>query len=96
MTDATLAGNGTTATPLRIADNGVSAIKILNSAVTADKLATSAVTTDKINAGAVTGAKIAQAGATAGQALKWNGTTWGLRRQMPQAAAAAAGPTTDQ
>ena len=76
VTDATLAGNGTTATPLRIADNGVSTIKILNSAVTADKLATNAVTTDKINAGAVTGAKIAQAGATAGQALKWNGTTW--------------------
>jgi len=76
VTDVSLAGNGTTATPLRIADNGVSTIKILNSAVTADKLATNAVTTDKINAGAVTGAKIAQAGATAGQALKWNGTTW--------------------
>jgi len=76
VTDATLAGNGTTATPLRIADNGVSTAKIVNSAITADKLATNAVTTDKINAGAVTGAKIAQAGATAGQALKWNGTTW--------------------
>ncbi len=76
VTDATLAGNGTTATPLRIADNGVSTVKIVNSAITADKLATNAVTTDKINAGAVTGAKIAQAGATTGQALKWNGTTW--------------------
>lgn len=29
-----------------------------------------------IAAGAVTGAKIAQAGATTGQALKWNGSTW--------------------
>ncbi|SEV94993.1 hypothetical protein SAMN05428988_0719 [Chitinophaga sp. YR573] len=29
-----------------------------------------------IAAGAVTGAKMAQAGATTGQALKWNGTTW--------------------
>lgn len=29
-----------------------------------------------IAAGAVTGAKMAQAGATTGQVLKWNGTTW--------------------
>jgi hypothetical protein len=29
-----------------------------------------------IAAGAVTGAKMAQAGATSGQTLKWNGTTW--------------------
>ncbi|OMP75424.1 hypothetical protein [[Flexibacter] sp. ATCC 35208] len=29
-----------------------------------------------IAAGAVTGTKIAQAGATSGQVLKWNGTTW--------------------
>jgi len=29
-----------------------------------------------IGAGAVTGTKIAQAGATTGQVLKWNGTTW--------------------
>lgn len=29
-----------------------------------------------IGAGAVTGTKIAQAGATTGQALKWDGTTW--------------------
>jgi hypothetical protein len=30
----------------------------------------------QIAVGAVTGTKIAQAGATAGQVLKWNGTTW--------------------
>jgi len=76
VTDATLAGNGTTATPLRIADNGVSTVKIVNSAITADKLAANSVTSVKIAAAAVTGEKIAQAGATAGQSLKWNGTTW--------------------
>ncbi|MHC1731795.1 MAG: hypothetical protein AB9888_07200 [Bacteroidales bacterium] len=76
VTDLSLAGSGTTATPLRIADNGVSTMHILNAAVTANKLATNAVTDDKINAGAVTGVKIAQAGATVGQVLKWNGTTW--------------------
>ncbi|WP_143097673.1 hypothetical protein [Chitinophaga sp. CF118] len=32
--------------------------------------------TPAIAAGAVTGAKMAQAGATTGQVLKWNGTTW--------------------
>jgi hypothetical protein len=86
VSDASLAGNGTTTTPLKIADGGVTSAKIAdgtivsadfaNNAVTTDKLAGNAVTTDKINAGAVTGAKIAQAGATSGQALKWNGTTW--------------------
>jgi hypothetical protein len=86
VSDASLAGNGTTTTPLKIADGGVTSAKIAdgtiitgdlaNNAVTSEKLAGNAVTTDKINAGAVTGAKIAQAGATSGQALKWNGTTW--------------------
>jgi trimeric autotransporter adhesin len=85
-TDATLTGSGLGASPLKIADGGVTSAKIAdgtiitgdlaNNAVTSDKLAGNAVTTDKINAGAVTGAKIAQAGATSGQALKWNGTTW--------------------
>ncbi|MCK7539732.1 MAG: hypothetical protein MZV63_56900 [Marinilabiliales bacterium] len=37
VTDATLAGNGTTAIPLRIADNGVTSAKIADDAVgTAD------------------------------------------------------------
>jgi len=86
VTDATLTGNGTTATPLKVADSGISTAKIAGSAVTADKLAgnavteakiaTGAVTDGKIATGAVTGGKIAQAGATTGQALKWNGTTW--------------------
>jgi hypothetical protein len=86
VSDASLAGNGTTTTPLKIAEGGVTSAKIAdgtiitgdlaNNAVTADKLAGNAVTSDKINAGAVTGAKIAQAGATSGQVLKWSGTTW--------------------
>ena len=76
ITDATLSGNGTTATPLRIADNGVATVKIASAAVTADKLAASSVTSEKISTGAVTGAKIAQAGATNGQVMKWNSTAW--------------------
>ncbi len=106
LTDATLTGNGTGTSLLKIADNGVtsakiqdngivtadladltvttaklgnlavSSDKIQNGAVTTDKLMNNAVTTDKIGSGAVTGTKIAQSGATTGQALKWNGTTW--------------------
>lgn len=37
---------------------------------------TGASGSNTIAAGAVTGTKIAQAGATTGQVLKWNGTTW--------------------
>ncbi|MDO9258109.1 MAG: hypothetical protein Q7U54_21540 [Bacteroidales bacterium] len=76
VTDATLSGNGTTSTPLKIAENGVNSSKIADGSIVAADIANSAITTDKINAGSVTGAKIAQAGATSGQALKWNGTTW--------------------
>jgi hypothetical protein len=75
-TDATLAGNGTAGIPLKVADNGILSAKIADATIAAADLANNAVTTDKILAGAVTGAKIAQAGATSGQALKWNGTTW--------------------
>jgi hypothetical protein len=74
--DATLSGNGTTSTPLKIADNGVNSSKITDGSIATADIANSAITSDKINAGAVTGAKIAQANATTGQALKWNGTTW--------------------
>jgi hypothetical protein len=65
-----------TVTTDKLGNLAVSADKVQNGAITADKLAANAVTTDKLLAGAVTGAKIAQAGATNGQALKWNGTTW--------------------
>jgi hypothetical protein len=66
ITDATLAGNGTSVTPLKIADNGINSVKIQDGSI---------VTADLANS-AVTGAKIAQGGATSGQALKWNGTAW--------------------
>ena len=85
-TDATLTGNGLTASPLKIPDNSITSAKIQDgavsntelagNAVTSDKMATSSVISAKISSGAVTGDKIAQAGATSGQALKWNGTTW--------------------
>jgi len=76
VTDATLSGNGTTSTPLKIADNGVNSSKIADGSIVAADVANSALTSDKIANGAVTGAKIAQASATSGQALKWNGSTW--------------------
>ena len=86
VTDETLTGLGTETNPLGIVDGGVTSAKILDGSilthdladfnVTADKLANNSVTTEKINAGAVTGIKIAQAGATNGQALKWDGSTW--------------------
>jgi hypothetical protein len=65
-TDGTLTGTGTTTTPLKVADNGITSGKIQNGAVNTDKLAN----------GSVTGTKLAQAGATNGQVLKYNGTTW--------------------
>jgi hypothetical protein len=59
-----------------LASNSVTSAKITDATVAAADLAANAVTTDKINTGAVIGSKIDQAGATSGQALKWNGTTW--------------------
>ena len=68
-TDATLAGDGTTADPLGVApgaitstylaDGAVSAFKIADGAVGAAKLADSAVGTSKLADGSVTSAKIA-------------------------------------
>jgi hypothetical protein len=65
-TDASLTGNGTVASPLQIANNGVTSAKIQDGSI---------VSSDLANA-AITGSKISQAGATSGQALKWSGTTW--------------------
>ncbi len=67
--------DGTIATA-DLGNNSVTSAKITDATIAAADLATNSITTEKINAGAVTGAKIAQAGATSGQALKWNGTTW--------------------
>lgn len=67
VTDASLAGNGLQATPLKVADNGVTSAKIADAAVITNKLA----------AGAVTSVKLAPMGATAGQVLTYSGTAWG-------------------
>jgi len=75
-TDATLAGQGTDGSLLKIADNGVTSAKIDDATIVSADLGDNAVITSKINNGAVTGDKIAQAEATTGQALKWNGTNW--------------------
>jgi hypothetical protein len=74
VTDATLTGNGTTASPLKVADSGISTAKIAGSAVTADKLAGNAVTETRIAAGAVTEGKIA-AGAVTADKLAGNAVT---------------------
>jgi len=58
-----------------LGSNSVTSAKIADATIAAADLTANSVTTEKINAGAVTGAKIAQAGATNGQVLKWNGTT---------------------
>ncbi|MBL7974016.1 MAG: hypothetical protein JNJ85_03835, partial [Candidatus Kapabacteria bacterium] len=47
-----------------------------NGTITNTKLATNAVGTTNIQDASVTGTKIAQGGATSGQVLAWNGTTW--------------------
>jgi hypothetical protein len=65
-----------TVTTEKIVNTAVTSDKIASTAVTTEKLAEGSVTTEKINNGAITGTKIAQSGATSGQALKWNGTTW--------------------
>ncbi len=49
---------------------------LVDGAVTAAKLADDSVTTSKIADGAVTAAKLDSMGASVGQLIKWNGTTW--------------------
>lgn len=60
----------------KLADNAVGNAELANNAVTAGKIANNAVTTDKINNASVTAAKLGDMGATNGQVLKWNGTSW--------------------
>ena len=57
-TDATLTGNGTVATPLKIASNGVNSSKILDGSIASSDLANGAVTTAKLSNLAVTSDKI--------------------------------------
>jgi|GEM_PF-2352411 len=58
-----------------LASNGTS-LSYVTPSVTLAGDVTGASGSNTIAAGAVTGSKIAQAGATSGQVLKWNGTTW--------------------
>jgi hypothetical protein len=67
--------DGAVTTP-KIADGAVNTAKLADGAVNTAKLADNAVNTSKIANGAVTGAKINDMGASNGQVLKWNGTTW--------------------
>ncbi len=86
LTDITLTGSGTAASPLKIADNGVTSSKIqdgtiatidlADDAVTNAKIINTAVSTDKLANNAVTAPKLASMGASAWQVLKWNGTNW--------------------
>jgi hypothetical protein len=86
VTNTTLSGNGTTGSPLGIADNGVTSSKIMdgsivtddlaNSAVANAKLASLAVTADKLVNQAVTTDKIAD-GAVTGAKIAQSGATGG-------------------
>lgn len=76
VSDATLDGSGTSASPLKLAEKAVTSAKIADGAVTGSKIESGAISADKIASGAVTGTKIAQAGASSGQVLKWNGAQW--------------------
>ena len=69
VTDATLAGNGTTVTPLRIADNGVTSAKIADGAVATTDLADNSVTSAKIVEGTITTADLANSSVTSAKIL---------------------------
>ncbi len=59
VADATLAGQGTTAQPLMVADNGITSLKILDGTIANGDLADNAVTSQKITNGTVTAADLA-------------------------------------
>jgi hypothetical protein len=59
-----------------LAGDVITTWKIVDGTIKAEDIGNNSITTDKLADNAVTGAKISQAGATSGQALKWNGSTW--------------------
>lgn len=74
VTVGKIASNAVT-TP-KIADNAVTTPKIANNAITDVKIADNAVTTAKIANSAVTGAKLNSMGASNGNLLSYDGSTW--------------------
>jgi hypothetical protein len=73
-TDISLTGNGTVASPLQIASNGVNSSKILDGSISSNDLANSAVTTAKLGSLAVSTEKI-QNGAVSSDKLSNNAVT---------------------
>lgn len=71
--DATLTGNGTSLTPLKIADNAINSDKIQDGSVRSVDLAVSAVTTEKIENNAVSIVKLPP-GATKDKYLRGDGS----------------------
>ncbi len=63
-------------TGIKIAGNAIDSSKMATGAVTSRIILDGAVNTVDIATAAVTMAKIAQAGATSGQIIKWNGSAW--------------------
>lgn len=62
VTDAAMTGNGTTAAPLKIADNGITSAKIQDGTIVVADLANNSVTTEKIADGTIVNADIADNG----------------------------------
>ncbi|MDE1207679.1 tail fiber domain-containing protein [Tenacibaculum larymnensis] len=59
-----------------IANDAVTSTKILDGEVNTDDIANNAITTNKIADASITATKLHDMGATNGEVLKWNGTTW--------------------
>ncbi len=92
QTNATLSGNGTTGSPLEIAQQGASIGQVLKwngstwipaddnvASSGGDNWGTQTVVSDNTldgNGTTLAPLRLAQQGATAGQVLKWDGTTW--------------------
>jgi hypothetical protein len=79
-------------TNYKIVNFAVTDTKLAFNAVTTDKIAANAVVTDKIANSSITGQKIAQSGASNGQVLKWNGSTWAPANDETAGGGAPSGP----
>lgn len=100
VTRMTIAANGTTtlSTPLPIGSGGTggyteSAARTnlgLGTLATQSGTFSSAGINDTLNAGGLALSKLAQTGATSGQALSWNGTTWAAATVASNAASISA------